>query len=45
MSKIAILLGTLWWRRNKKSWNEKLPTIFEVIRKFQETIHDWHLAQ
>jgi hypothetical protein len=45
MSKIAMLLWTLWWRRNKKCWNEKLPTIFEVIRRSQETSHDWQLAQ
>jgi hypothetical protein len=45
MSKIAMLLWTLWWRRNKKCWNEKMPTIFEVIRRSQETLHDWQLAQ
>ncbi|KAK2397152.1 hypothetical protein QL285_058758 [Trifolium repens] len=36
---------TLWWRRNKNCWNEKLPTIFEVIRRSQETLQDWQLAQ
>jgi hypothetical protein len=40
MSKIAMLLWTIWWRQNKKYWNDKMPTVFEVNRRAQ----DWSKA-
>jgi hypothetical protein len=30
-SQISMLLMTLWWRRNKKCWHAKFPTIFYVV--------------
>jgi hypothetical protein len=31
--KVAVLLWTLWWRRNKKCWHGNIPTVFEVTRR------------
>ncbi|PNY10313.1 pentatricopeptide repeat-containing protein, partial [Trifolium pratense] len=45
MSKIAMMLWTIWWRRNKKCWKDRSPTIFEVRRRAKENLHDWLKVQ
>jgi hypothetical protein len=41
MLKVVALLWTLWWRRNKKCWQEKIPTVFKVTRRAREMLQDW----
>jgi hypothetical protein len=36
MVRITMILWTLWWRRNQRCWNDKIPTIFEVIRQARD---------
>ncbi|XP_045829124.1 uncharacterized protein LOC123920841 [Trifolium pratense] len=45
MSKIAMMLWTIWWRRNKKCWQDRSPTIFEVKRRAKENLQDWLKVQ
>jgi hypothetical protein len=45
MSKIAMMLWTIWWRRNQKCWQDRSPTTFEVKRRATENLHDWLKAQ
>jgi hypothetical protein len=35
-----MLLMTLWWRRNKKCWHAKFPTIFYVVSWAREVLYD-----
>jgi hypothetical protein len=41
MARIITTLWTLWWRRNQICWNDKIPTIFEVIRRARDTHQEW----
>ncbi|MCI03939.1 putative ribonuclease H protein [Trifolium medium] len=41
MPKVAVMLWTLWWRRNQKCWQEKIPSVFEVTRRARDTLQDW----
>jgi hypothetical protein len=41
MAKILMMFWTLWWRRNQKCYNDKIPTIFDITRRARETLHDW----
>jgi hypothetical protein len=41
MAKITMLLWTMWWRRNQRCWQEKLPTIFEVYRMAKDSLNEW----
>jgi ribonuclease HI len=45
MSQIAMLLWSIWWRRKQTCWNEKTPTVFEVIRRARDMWSDWNDAQ
>jgi ribonuclease HI len=45
MSQIAMLLWTVWWRRHQTCWNEKTPTVFEVIRRARDMWRDWDKTQ
>ncbi|MCI31359.1 putative ribonuclease H protein, partial [Trifolium medium] len=45
MSEIAMPLWTIWWRRNQKCRNDKVPTVFEVNRKARDTWQEWSKAQ
>jgi hypothetical protein len=45
MAKILMMFWTLWWRRNQKCYNDKIPTIFDITRRARETLHDWLGAQ
>jgi hypothetical protein len=44
MSTVAMVLWSLWWRRNQKCWNESLPTVVETVRRSRENLHDWRQA-
>ncbi|GAU48919.1 hypothetical protein TSUD_301740 [Trifolium subterraneum] len=41
MAQVAMLLWTLWWRRNQLCWNDKLPSVFEVRRRARDALEDW----
>jgi hypothetical protein len=41
MERVCMILWTIWWRRNQKCWNNKLPTTFEVSRRATESLNDW----
>ncbi|MCH92466.1 60S ribosomal protein L23 [Trifolium medium] len=41
MARITMILWTLWWRRNQRCWHDKIPTIFEVIRRARDTHQSW----
>jgi hypothetical protein len=41
MARITMLLWTIWWRRNQRCWKEKIPTVFEVIRRARDSLSDW----
>jgi hypothetical protein len=41
MVKITMLLWTIWWCRNQRCWQEKLPTIFEVCRSAKDSLNEW----
>jgi ribonuclease HI len=45
MTKIAMILWSLWWRRNQKCWNDKLQPIFEVTRRARDSLRDWLQVQ
>jgi ribonuclease HI len=45
LSHIVMILWTLWWRRNQKCWQEKFPSVYEVIRRASDTLNDWAKAQ
>jgi hypothetical protein len=45
MSQIAMLLWTIWWRRNQICWNDKTPIVFEVIRRARDMWSDWNKAR
>ncbi|KAK2378610.1 hypothetical protein QL285_066497 [Trifolium repens] len=45
MSKIVMLLWTIWWHRNQKCWNDKVPTVFELNRIAHDTWREWSKAQ
>jgi hypothetical protein len=36
-----MIFWTLWWRRNQRCWNDKIPTIFEVICRAREIHQEW----
>jgi hypothetical protein len=38
MAKIVMAFWALWWRRNKRCWRDKIPTIFYVIRRARYTL-------
>ncbi|GAU16043.1 hypothetical protein TSUD_339140 [Trifolium subterraneum] len=42
---MAMLLWMLWWRRNKKCWNDKNSTVFEVTRRARENLMEWTKMQ
>lgn len=41
VSRIAMVLWTIWWRRNQKCWNDQVPTAFYVIRRARDALQDW----
>jgi ribonuclease HI len=41
MASVAMVLWTVWWRRNQKCWNNNFPPTFEVIRRAKDTLMDW----
>ncbi|MCH90678.1 ribonuclease H protein, partial [Trifolium medium] len=41
MARITMLLWTIWWRRNQRCWQEKIPTIFEVCRRARDSLNEW----
>jgi hypothetical protein len=45
MSQIAMLLWTIWWRRNQICWNDKTPIVFEVIGRARDMWSDWNKAR
>jgi hypothetical protein len=45
MSKVAMILWALWWRRNQKCWNDFLPTVYDVTRRANESLQDWKGAR
>jgi hypothetical protein len=45
MSKVAMILWALWWRRNQKCWNDFLPTVYDVTRRANESLQDWKDAR
>jgi hypothetical protein len=45
MARIIMMLWTLWWRRNQRCWNDKIPTIFDVLRRANDALHEWATAQ
>ncbi|GAU26181.1 hypothetical protein TSUD_354030 [Trifolium subterraneum] len=45
MARIAMILWTLWWRRNQRCWKNKIPTIFEAIRRARDSHLEWLKAQ
>jgi hypothetical protein len=44
-SHLVMIMWTLWWRRNQKCWHEKIPTIYEVIRRARDALCDWTKVQ
>ncbi|GAU29295.1 hypothetical protein TSUD_226660 [Trifolium subterraneum] len=44
-SYMVMIMWTLWWRRNQKCWDEKSPTIYEVIRRARDALCDWKKVQ
>ncbi|PNY05514.1 hypothetical protein L195_g001966 [Trifolium pratense] len=38
ISRIVMVMWTIWWRRNKKCWNKQMPT---VIRHARDSLQDW----
>ncbi|MCI08917.1 hypothetical protein A2U01_0029999, partial [Trifolium medium] len=45
MARITMIHWTLWWRRNQRCWNDKTPTILEVIRRAGDTYQNWLQVQ
>jgi hypothetical protein len=46
MSRIAMLMWTIWWMRNQKCWNDQLPTtVFHFIRRERDALQDWLQVQ
>jgi hypothetical protein len=45
VARIVMIMWALWWRRNQRCWNDKIPTIFEVIQRATNTRHEWVRAQ
>ncbi|MCH84616.1 60S ribosomal protein L23 [Trifolium medium] len=45
LARITMILWSLWWRRNQKCWNDKIPTIFDVIRRARDSHQEWLKAK
>jgi hypothetical protein len=45
VARIVMTMWALWWRRNQRCWNDKIPTIFDVIQRAINTRHEWLRAQ
>jgi ribonuclease HI len=45
MTVVAMMMWSLWWRRNQKCWNDNLPTVHATIRRTRENLYDWKQAQ
>jgi hypothetical protein len=41
MAKIAMVLWTLWWKRNHKCWHDRNPSNFEILRRAWEALLEW----
>jgi hypothetical protein len=42
---IAMLMWSIWWKRNQVYWQGKLPTTYEVNRRAREHHSDWIKAR
>jgi ribonuclease HI len=41
MAKITMLLWSIWWRRNQRCWQNKVPSALDVIRRARDSLNDW----
>ncbi|GAU30366.1 hypothetical protein TSUD_57770 [Trifolium subterraneum] len=41
LSRIVMIMWTIWWRRNQKCWNEQLLPVNNVIRRARDSLLDW----
>jgi hypothetical protein len=41
VSRITMVLWTIWWRRNQKCWNDQVPNVFYVLRCARDALQDW----
>jgi hypothetical protein len=42
---IVMVLWTIWWRCNKKCWNDQIPHVFYVLRRARDALQDWNHMQ
>ncbi|KAK2371264.1 hypothetical protein QL285_084234 [Trifolium repens] len=41
MARITMLLWSIWWRRNRRCWQDKVLSAVDVIRRARDSLNDW----